>query len=69
MKTPQNPSALSTPALVRDLDDSTLRTGHALLDASRSRDFSEWLDEQLDDLETQFQDYLTPQSFRRSLGR
>lgn len=69
MKTPQNPSALSTPALVRDLDDSTFRSGHALLDAKRARDFADWLGQQLTELEGQFRAYMTPQSLRRSLGR
>ena len=36
MNTPQNPSAqLSTVAFVHDLDDATLRSGHALLNMRR----------------------------------
>ena len=69
MKTPQNPSALSTPARVQDLDDTTLRSGHALLDADRAQNFAHWLDFQLNVLETKFREFATPQSARRALER
>ncbi len=69
MKTPQNPSALSTPALVRELDDATLRSGHALLDANRAENFADWLDSRLNQLESMFDAYVTPQSVRRAIGR
>ncbi len=69
MKTPQNPSALSTLALVRDLDDATLRSAHAMLDANRAENFAGWLDLQLSQLESLFHAYTTPRSVRRSIGR
>ena len=69
MNTPQNLSALSAPSLVRDLDDATLRSGHALLDTDRAQAFAGWLDFQLNELEMEFQALSTPQSRRRSLGR
>jgi len=69
MTTPQNPSVLSTPSLVRDLDDATLRSGHALLDGDRAQDFASWIDGQLEELELEFQALSTPQSRRRALGR
>lgn len=69
MNTPQNPSALSATALVQDLDDATLRSGHALLDTDRAQEFSSWLDSQLDELDREFREFATPQTIRRSLGR
>ncbi len=69
MKSPQNTATLSIPAHVQELDDTTLRSGHALLDMDRARDFSHWLDSQLNELEERFHSFSTPQSRKRSLGR
>ncbi len=69
MNTPQNPSALSATALVQELDDATLRSGHALLDTDRAQDFASWLDSQLEQLEREFHAFSTPRTIRRSLGR
>jgi hypothetical protein len=69
MKTPQNPSFLSVPARVEELDDTALRGGHALLDSDRARDFACWIDVELAQLEGRFQQFMTPKSLRRSLGR
>jgi hypothetical protein len=69
MKTPHNPSAGSTTALVKELDDLALRSGHALLDSGRALEFSDWIDLQLQQLEVAFSTFCTPQSVRRSLGR
>ncbi len=69
MNTPHNPSACSTAALVHQLDDQTLRNGHALLDSTRAHEFSNWIDQQLGELEEMFRVYSTPRSVRRSLGR
>ena len=71
MNTPQNPSASShlAVAFVRDLDDITLRSGHALLNAQRAQDFAIWLDFQLNGLEKTFSEFATPRSMRRYLGR
>ena len=49
MKTPTirhrtAPSGGSTTALVQELDDTALRSGHALLDGVRAHDFSDWVD-------------------------
>lgn len=59
----------STAALVEELDDTTLMSGHALLNKTRAQGFSQWMDEQLATLEVQFQHFTTPSSRRRSLGR
>ncbi len=69
MKTPQNPSALLTLALVRDLDDATLRSEHAMLDANRAENFADWLDLQLNQFESLFHSFTTPRSVRRRIGR
>lgn len=70
MRTPKTLSQLSsTAALVEDLDDTTLMSGHALLNQTRAKLFSHWMDEQLAELEDQFQHFSTPSSRRRSLGR
>ncbi len=69
MKTPHNPSAGSTTALVQELDDSALRSGHALLDSDRAQEFSDWMDWRLEQLEAGFDAFCTPRSVRRSLGR
>ena len=68
-KTPHDPSGGSTTALVQELDDKALRSGHALLDGARSHDFSDWVDGQLRQLEVYFEAFCTPRSVRRSLGR
>ena len=59
----------STAALVEELDDNTLMSGHALLNQTRAKSFSQWMDERLTALEDQFQHFSTPSSRRRSLGR
>jgi hypothetical protein len=59
----------STTALVEELDDTTLKSGHALLDYSRAEVFCEWIDRQLEGLEFRFRDYSTGRSICRSLGR
>ena len=59
----------STAARVEHLDDATLRSGHALLNQTRSRDFSRWMDQQLGRLEEQFRDYAINRSLRQSMGR
>jgi hypothetical protein len=59
----------STAALVEKLDDTTLKSGHALLDHLRAEEFCHWIDRQLEDLEFQFRAYSTFRSIRRSLGR
>ncbi len=70
MRTSKTLSQLSsTAALVEDLDDTTLMSGHALLNQTRAKAFSQWMDDQLAALEDQFQHFSTPSSLRRSLGR
>ena len=59
----------STTALVEELDDTTLKSGHALLDHLRAEEFCHWIDGRLEELETQFGVYSTYGSIRRSLGR
>jgi hypothetical protein len=59
----------STAALVEELDDSTLKSGHALLDQLRAEEFCQWIDGQLEELEARFHAYATYGSLRRSLGR
>jgi hypothetical protein len=59
----------STAALVEELDDSTLKSGHALLDQARAHEFCQWVDLQLENLESRFRVYSTARSIRRSLGR
>lgn len=66
-KTLSNP--WSTAALVEELDDSTLKSGHALLNQARAYEFCQWIDLQLEDLESRFRVYATARSIRRSLGR
>lgn len=56
-------------ALVQQLDDATLRSGHALLDQARVRDFASWMDEQLLELGEKFTQYQTRSSVRKSLQR
>ncbi len=69
MKTPQNPLTGSTTALVKELNDTALRSGHALLNNTRAQEFSGWMDRQSALLEQHFLTFSTPQSVRRSLGR
>jgi hypothetical protein len=59
----------STTALVEELDDTTLKSGHALLDHLRAEEFCQWIDSRLEELETRFKVYSTYGSLRRSLGR
>ena len=59
----------STAALVEELDDTTLKSGHALLDHLRAEEFCHWIDCQLEELEFRFRPYSTYGSIRRSLGR
>jgi hypothetical protein len=59
----------STTALVEDLDDTTLMSGHALLDRVRSEEFSQWMDQQLETLEDNFRAFSTSRTLRTSLGR
>lgn len=68
-KTPFTPCCEERLGQVRELDDALLRRGHALLDDSRNQDFSQWMDQQLESLETQFRSFMTRQSVRKSLGR
>jgi hypothetical protein len=58
----------STTALVEELDDTTLKCGHALLDHSRAGEFCQWIDGQLEELEHRFQAYATYASIRKSIG-
>ncbi|MHB8969827.1 MAG: hypothetical protein ACYC3X_08825 [Pirellulaceae bacterium] len=59
----------STTALVEELDDTTLMSGHALLDHPRAEAFCHWIDQQLELLESQFREFSTSRSLRKSLGR
>jgi hypothetical protein len=59
----------STTALVEELDDTTLMSGHALLDQARAEEFCQWIDVQLAVLETTFREFSTSRSLRKSLGR
>jgi len=59
----------STTALVAELDDTALKSGHALLDQLRAEEFCQWIDGQLEELEARFREYSTYGSIRRSLGR
>ncbi len=58
----------STTALVEELDDTTLRCGHALLDSTRAEAFSRWMDLQLEELEARFWTYSTYRSVRAAIG-
>ncbi|MBM4093667.1 MAG: hypothetical protein FJ276_30315 [Planctomycetes bacterium] len=69
MNTPQLTKLTSITGLVEDLDESTLRGGHALLDRRRAQAFSQWMDVQLEHLEERFSAFVTVRSIRRSLGR
>lgn len=60
---------LSTTALVDQLDDAALRSGHALLDSVRVCDFASWIDGQLAQLDVQFERFQTRSSVRKSFGR
>jgi hypothetical protein len=59
----------STTALVEELDDTTLMSGHALLDHSRAEEFGHWIDLRLESLESQFREFSISRSVRTSLGR
>jgi hypothetical protein len=59
----------STTALVEELDDTTLKSGHALLDQLRAEEFCLWIDAQLEELECRFREFTTSRTIRRSLGR
>jgi hypothetical protein len=59
----------STTALVEELDDTTLMSGHALLDHARAEEFCQWVDTQLAVLENAFREFSTTRSLRKSLGR
>ncbi|MCU0958640.1 MAG: hypothetical protein MUF48_00925 [Pirellulaceae bacterium] len=54
-------SPWSTPALVDELDDLTLMSGHALLNGTRAEEFRRWIDVQLSELERQFEAFRRPQ--------
>ena len=58
----------STAALVEELDDTTLKSGHALLDHLRAEEFCQWIDRQLEELEFRFRDYATGGSIRTIAG-
>lgn len=62
-------SPWSTPALVKDLDDRTLRSGHALLSGTRAEAFCRWMDVQLDELERRFRDFRRVERSRLSSRR
>lgn len=66
-KTLSNP--WSTAAWVEELDDTTLKSGHALLNQNRAASFCQWIDLQLEDLEFRFRGYATYGSVRKSVGR
>ncbi len=55
-------SPWSTPALVAELDDVTLRSGHALLDRTRAEEFRRWIDAELSELERRFEHFRRPAS-------
>jgi hypothetical protein len=59
----------STAALVEELDDTTLMSGHALLDHLRAEEFCVWIDRELEELEFRFQEFSASGAMRRSLGR
>ena len=69
MNTSQTTEPTAPIALVKNLDDSILKDAHALLDSTRVSDFSDWMDDQLEQFETQFHDLCTHRSVRKSLGR
>lgn len=50
-------SPWSTPALVEELDDLTLMSGHALLSGTRAEEFGRWIDVQLVELERRFAEF------------
>ena len=54
---------------VENLDDATLRSGHAVLDDCRIGDFDTYMDLRLERLEQQFREFSTHHSVRQSLGR
>ncbi len=54
---------------VAELDDASLRTGHATLDADRLAPFGRWIDERLDRLEDRFRHLCTARTLRKSIGR
>jgi hypothetical protein len=60
---------LSTTALVEELDDVTLRCGHALLNHTRAEAFRRWIDEQLVGLEQRFESFSHGRVRRSSFGR
>jgi hypothetical protein len=62
-------SPWSTPALVEELDDVTLMSGHALLSRTRAEEFRHWIDAQLGELEHRFQDFRRPCSPRLTTRR
>jgi len=59
----------STTALVEELDDTTLMSGHALLDRARAEELCRWIDQRLEVLENEFRGFSTSRSLRKSLGR
>jgi hypothetical protein len=63
------PQATTTYDWVENLDDATLRSGHAVLDDGRIRDFDRDMDLRLEQLERRFRDFCTHHSVRKSLGR
>ena len=54
---------------VENLDDATLRSGHAVLDDARIGEFDKYIESRLEELEQQFREYFTHGSVRKSLGR
>lgn len=61
--------ATATHDWVENLDDATLRSGHAVLNDDRIGDFDKYMDSRLEQLEEQFDQYFTHHSVRKSFGR
>ena len=61
--------ATTTHDWVENLDDATLRSGHAVLDDVRNGDFDKYMDLRLEQLERQFHEFCTHSSVRKSFGR
>ena len=61
--------ATTTYDWVKNLDDATLRSGHAVLDDVRVGEFDEYIASRPEELEQQFCEYFTHRSVRKSFGR
>lgn len=69
MNTDAPTSAAAAIGWIQQINDTALRSGHAMLSDRRVHDFAGWMDQELDQFDLRFRDRATHRSIRKSLGR